>query len=177
MEFYNRVFFVRASSNLVDLIAVAAWLEFRASSNLGDGSLFVFLRSPLKFWPTLFGQISLWFSSLSISYYDARSKSLDRMISWKDLLTAKGRSIVSADTSVIFPQQDCPGWNVDWNSIEKINVWNINSAILVISRNLFLGTLIVNIIKYSLKKRKYFEDRFNKFNLFSSFNISTLLHT
>lgn len=38
-EFYNRVFFVRASSNLVDSIATAAWLEFRASYNLRDGSL------------------------------------------------------------------------------------------------------------------------------------------
>jgi len=50
-------------------------------------------------------RLSLRVSSLSIPYYDARSKPLGWIISAKDFQPANGRSIVrDADTPVIFPR-------------------------------------------------------------------------
>lgn len=84
-------------------------------------------------------------SSLSIPYYDARPELLGWMISSKDFPLAKGWPIVrDADTFVIFPWHDRPGWNADWNSIEEIDAVprQVRSTILLISPRALLLPIV-----------------------------------
>lgn len=97
-------------------------------------------------------------------------------MSWKDLLTAKGRSIVrSADTSVIFPWRGRSGWNVDWNSVEKIDVRNIFCDISHLSQNSFVAGADGQYYKNIFSKRKIFQRLVYRNFALPNFAILTLL--